>query len=377
MKYRTTDRPRHLSTRICAWPLEASFKEEWNNLLASIAYAPIFCHLEWLESCFEVYGQENGIPLPIRFVDEKDNLVAMALLQKTTEPGKFMPRRVIRTVDNNVQRFLPLLSPDVATASAALLSLVKTFGHSVDYFEFFKLDAMQGELAILQESLASHNLRSTLTEFNEQPVFVYEGTWESYLAQRTQGHRKKIRRYTRKLEEAYPDYTFLRLRTTQDFEDYSVDRLFSQIMDLYDLSWQADVVNDQKDFNCTKLKKFYEQVGRKLITKNLLDVCLLKVEGQLIAFELNLCDDRSVYLMMGSYHPDFAHWSPGNAILSEIIQDGFKKGYQRLEFGGDFLEYKKLWAKHSEFAYSLKIPGKSLRVRVKNLIRLLCLRKGA
>jgi CelD/BcsL family acetyltransferase involved in cellulose biosynthesis len=74
-------------------------------------------------------------------------------------------------------------------------------------------------------------------------------------------------------------------------------------------------------------------------------------------------------MMFGSYDREYAQWSPGNAILSEIIQDSLIRGYSCLEFGGEYLEYKKLWTKEFTCSYQLRIYGSSPQATVKKWIQ--------
>jgi CelD/BcsL family acetyltransferase involved in cellulose biosynthesis len=100
-----------------------------------------------------------------------------------------------------------------------------------------------------------------------------------------------------------------------------------------------------------------------------LDICLLKADNTLLAYELNLIEQGKVYMLFGTYNQEYSQWSPGNAILSEIIQDSITQKYCRIEFGGEYLEYKKLWTKDSTYSYHLRLYGKTLRSKITCLIK--------
>jgi CelD/BcsL family acetyltransferase involved in cellulose biosynthesis len=220
----------------------------------------------------------------------------------------------------------------------------------------------------LAEGFDRAGLPYEIEPFNEQPQFDLSLSWDDYLMERTQGHRKKIRRYTRLLQEEYPDYQFIRLRTPQEFETYGMDKVLEEIIGLFKKSWQSTYLHEHGNREIN-LCDFYIRVAKTFGPLGLLDICLLKADDTLLAYEFNLYEEGSLYMLFGTYNQEYSEWSPGNAILSEIIQDSIKRKYCRLEFGGEYLEYKKLWTKQSTNSYHLRIYGKTLRSKIKRLIR--------
>lgn len=113
------------------------------------------------------------------------------------------------------------------------------------------------------------------------------------------------------------------------------------------------------------LKEFYTRIARKFIPLGLLDLCLLEVDSTLIAFELNLCEAGNIFMLLSTYDPEYAKYSPGNAILSEILQDSFLRNDMIVDLGGEYLSYKKLWTKASTNSYHLRVYGNTLKAQLK------------
>nr|WP_321297246.1 GNAT family N-acetyltransferase [uncultured Sphaerochaeta sp.] len=361
----TQDVRQELTVHIDSWPPDTAFRSDWNTLLEHTPFASAFDHLEWIEIGISLYAREERI-LPCRFLDQMGTLCSMGVFRLTEEPGKLGKRVVVRTVDFNAQRITPFLGPEPLATALAIEALIQAIDVPVDSFDFFKLDAQGGNLATISELLASRSIPSLLQQFNEQPYFPLEGTWVEYLDQRTQGHRKRIRRYTRKLWEQYPDYAFKRYQCEADYAKSSFAFVLEEVMALFDTSWQAEALAEANALE--HLKSFYTQVAHTFLGKGMLDLCTLHADHTLIAFELNLVYRGSVHMLFGSYNRKYADWSPGNAILSEIIQDSYQKQYQRIEFGGEYLEYKKLWSKSMVESYHLRIHGNTLRAKLKKII---------
>lgn len=361
----TQDVQQELTVHIDSWPPDTVFRSDWNTLLENTPFASPFDHLEWIEIGIALYANEERI-LPCRFLDQDGAICSMGVFRLTEEPGKIGKRVVVRTVDFNAQRITPFLGSDPTTTALAIKALVQSIDVPVDSFDFFKLDAQEGLLVTIADLLASSSIPSDLQHFNEQPYFPLVGTWVEYLDQRTQGHRKRIRRYTRKLWEQYPDYHFTRYQSETDYQKCSFDSVMEEVMTLFDASWQAEALAQANGLEALKI--FYTQVAKAFLSKGMLDLCTLHADHTLIAFELNLVLHGSVHMLFGSYNRDYSDWSPGNAILSEIIQDSYKKHYQKIEFGGEYLEYKKLWSKSMVESYHLRILGNTLRAKLKKII---------
>ena len=359
-----------LKAQLCTWPVDDAFRADWDHFLNDLPCPYPFNRLDWIENVVSCYLADEGTEiLPFRFVDEQGQTCAMGIFQRVLEQAFPGNRVVIRTIDNNAQRIVPLVSPSPEMTAMALKALVKWGGRRVDYFDLFKLDNHESYLQTVDSLLKQQQVEVSLTTFNTQPRFMLVDDWTTYLSRRTQGHRKRIRRYTRKLQEAYDDYQYIRLRSPAEFEAYGIDRAFSEIADIYFLNWDINSLPEGEQERLKALCGFYERIFRTWIPAGLCDLNLLKANGDLIAFDLNIAERGSVFMMVGTYHPDYASRSPGNAIFCEEVQDSFSRSEHVLEMGGEYLEYKNLWAKESVDSYHLRLYGGTLRSRIKRMLK--------
>ena len=145
--------------------------------------------------------------------------------------------------------------------------------------------------------------------------------------------------------------------------------MLDMIMEMFRKSWQAESVQREDHVTVEQFERFYRRVAELLAPQGRLDVCMLHADERLIAYDLNLVEAGSVYMLFGAYDPDYADASPGSACLSEILQDGFLRGDSVLEFGGDYLDYKKLWTKSMTPSYHIRIYGRTPRALVSRWIR--------
>lgn len=347
-----------------SYPLNASFRTDWQNLYLKQSILSPFSRLEWIETGILVYAENQQI-FPLRFVDPQGKTRAMAIFRmevmRDSRLRSVWPVRTLRTVDFNSQRIIPILAETKEDRELALCTLLHSRKIRFDRLDLYKVD---GGYSCLKKILDNPDCKKEgiiSKEYDVQPQFMFFEDWESYLAQRTQGHRKKIRRYTRKLQEAYPDYTFTRLRTVEDFKAYGIEVCMEEMTELFGKSWQAGALDQDPLKTLEQYIHFYERIFRTFLPLGMLDYACIHADGKLLAFDMSIWDKGHVFMVFGAYDPDYRERSPGTANLVEIIKSGFELQDCVLEFGGGFLEYKRLWANAEDHSYEISYSGNTLR----------------
>jgi hypothetical protein len=119
-----------------------------------MAIPSVFCRLEGLEVGIDIYNCTAQI-LPYRFFDADGQLQAMGLFRLGKAPGKFTVNRVLRTIEYNSQRIVPILAVSISNMAKAINALVYHSGLHFDYLDFYKLDPMGTGL---EELTTAHNI---------------------------------------------------------------------------------------------------------------------------------------------------------------------------------------------------------------------------
>ena len=350
------------------YPLNERFRAEWKRLYDIQKTHSPFSTLEWIEAGIEVYLDDKENIFPIRFIDEKGVTRAITILRlvifKESKSARIWPLRELRTIDFNSQRTTPIMAEDRRMLSAAVDALLTADQISFDVIELFKVEIPE-EDPFEGLSFTSRNyFARKYSVYDIQPRFLFSGDWDSYLMARTQGHRKKIRRYTRKLQEAYPDYHFTRLRTPREFEEYGVERCVGQMNELFQRSWQAKELSKKREDSHIDYRSFYTRIFNEFYVKDQIDLAMLHADGRLLAFDMSLNIDGHIYMVYGAYDLEYQDRSPGTANLVEIIRSGFELQDVVLEFGGGFLDYKRIWANDEKRSYQVSIARNTARGRI-------------
>ncbi len=361
-----------LQVQLEIFPPSQDFRTEWERLYNLYDTPSPFSRLEWIETGIEVYIADKSTIYPIRFIDGEGITRAITLLRsvelRESRLNHIFPVKVLRTIDFNSQRITPIMAESNDYKSLALQSLMASKKIHFDRIDLFKVES-SSKNPLEEFSFSWKSCGGQMSSvFDTQPRFIFSGDWNSYLMARTQGHRKKIRRYTRKLQEAYPDYHFSRIRTPEEFSAYGIDRCLDEMESLFMESWQAEELQKKGENLAQLYAKFYRKIFLKFYLLGMIDFASIYADGRLIAFDMSLNLQGHIYMVYGAYSLDYQERSPGTANLVEILKSGFEAHDIVLEFGGGFLQYKRIWANDEQNSYHIALASKTLRGRISGFI---------
>lgn len=361
-----------LHMEIDTYPVSDRFKDDWKRIFNAQSVNSPFSTLEWIEAGIDIYVTDPETIYPLRFVDSGGLTRAICILRKVifreSRSARRWPIHELRSVDFNSQRTIPVLAENSEYLGEAVEALLSTNKIRFDICDLFKVDVQENE-AFEELSIPCNTYCARrFCVYDLQPRFLFSGDWESYLMARTQGHRKKIRRYTRKLQESYPDYCFTRLRTADQIAEYGAEKCLEEIHALFSKSWQAKELKGKREDSLTLYREFYTRVFTSFYPPGQIDLALLHADGRLLAFDMSLNIEGHIYMLYGAYDPEYQERSPGTANLVEILRTGFEQQDAVLEFGGGFLEYKRIWANDEKKSYQVSIARNTLRGRLTALL---------
>ncbi len=340
------------------WPLTDEFVADYQELRRVGAGSSVFNDVDWLRAGIEFGARKNSKVVSVRFLDNHGLTAAMGIFAGTEYQEGRLNFKVLRTIDTNTQRFIPIVGRDRESISKAMHSLIGSFNSSYDVIDFFKLDGQ------FLESV--RGCRRVSTELHDrQPRIIIDGSFEDYLAMRGRAHRKKIKRRRQYVEDAFGELTFVRLRSPEDYAGIDLQTLLDELFAIYERKWADDsdanpgVINSMKPFVCRIAPKFMQEGN--------LDICMLKAGPRILAFDINLVNDGVINMICGAYEPDTAHTGPGSALLIEEIRNSCERGDQVIEFGGGYLDYKMLWTKDVENSWHMRFFSTTAIGRIKHV----------
>lgn len=350
------------------YPLTDAFRRDWEALHPEAIGGNVFTRLGWLETGWLAFKSPEEKIRPIRFVDEQENTVAMAIHKETVSHRKWGKVIGWRTVDYNAQRIAPVLARDPAHFAGALIALYQEISGRIDVFDFFKLDPLDGNLEASVDHMIEAGLPVKFSVFNEQPQLRLPSVWEEYYQSHSRIFWKGPRRHRRRLAEAHGEVSFKRLRAINEYQNRPLEDVLNELESVFKKSWQYQTIDDDEAVTPHQMMSFYWDAARSLQPDECLDLCLLYTGEELAAFDLNLIEKNIVYMICSMYNADLKKYSPGRLLLIDELEDGVGRGDRIYEFGGEFLGYKEEWTKHKVPSYHLKIRGRTLTARLRGLL---------
>jgi hypothetical protein len=114
--------------------------------------------------------------------------------------------------------------------------------------------------------------------------------------------------------------------------------------------WKANLGVSEK-----QNRLIYANLLPKLAEKNQAYFGILYDGDRVVSIELSYVYLNTVYFAHGTYHPDYAHLSPGSVSTSKFIEYFHGKGYQDGDFLAGFAFYVNSWSERLEPTQDIEI----------------------
>lgn len=168
------------------------------------------------------------------------------------------------------------------------------------------------------------------------PYLKIDGNWEEFYRKRKKRKfRYNIDRARRQLE-ALGFLEFKTLKTWEEIENY-----LPQIFEIHRKRWKGYYTGSK--FSTPSGEEFYKRVAKEYQTKRWLDIAILLLNGQVIAYSYSFIWGGEYFYYNPAHDPKFSNYSPGTLLLVNILEKLFNSGFKRFDFGRGELFYKEHW----------------------------------
>ena len=162
--------------------------------------------------------------------------------------------------------------------------------------------------------------------------------------------RKELRRCRRRLEEAGA----LEIAVDRGRDD--LDALLAEAFAVEELQWKGE--GGTAIMSSPQTHAFYLDVARWAAGRGTLRLVNLRLDGRMIAFELDILDASGLYSLKAGFDPEHARFSPGHLVALGAIAEGLAAGAPTYELLGDAEPYKMRWTETTREMRSLEAsPG--------------------
>ncbi len=307
-----------------------------------MAHGVPFRRTAWLHSWWERYGEERDL-FVLQVTDQHGEVVGIApwFIEYSVRQGHVVrPLGSGETCSDYLGILVTREHEQQVTAALADWLLSAADGERGEENQWDLLDLVSADVQdsvmtrfVKQlESVGAHAhcragascWRTTLPE-----------TWDEYLGMLSKSHRKRVRRLDRK----WLENGAARLRTVT-----SSEQLEQAMGTLIELHQQRQLsVGNPGCFASEPFRAFLTDVARRLLREQMLRLHWLEINGDPVAAEFQILDDKATYAYLGGMSSSMPESSPGQLIQIAILKQCIAEGQRAFDFLRGDEAYKRHW----------------------------------
>ncbi|NOY28652.1 MAG: GNAT family N-acetyltransferase [Planctomycetes bacterium] len=312
------------------------FRLAWSMLLSETPRASFFHSLDWLQTYWKHFGKNQHLRvLVIRSEGKPIGIVPLCVSSERYQIG------TVRVLTYPLSDWGMWYGPIGADPSACMFMALKHLSKTPRDWDMIDLrwaSAERSDRNPTGRALRMAGWQPHKMAYQRNSVIRLAGTdYESYFAGLPKKWRHEIRRQDRALERS-KELTFDRHRpasTAQGDGDPRWD-LYDDCLKISQRSWQGSSTTGNTLCH-DRVRDFVRDCHAVAAKLGMLDVVVLKVDGQPAAFQYNYHYDSSVYGLRMGYDPAFSKQGVGKILMNRMIADSFDRGDRTLDLGvGDY-----------------------------------------
>jgi hypothetical protein len=221
-----------------------------------------------------------------------------------------------------------------SAVTIAICEYLRAHGEDWDVLRLTDIRQDSPTLGILQQQFnGSFDCRES--EGATCPYLPLEGSWQTYLDQKSSNFRQQTRSKRRKFERL-PKARFLACQTTKQVED-AMQRLFR----FNPQRWASQ--GESSAFSSRAFQECHLDVARRFLSKGWLDLCCLQVEDEAVAVLYSFVFAGKVFYYNAGFDPRWSHYSLGRVLMAYHLESAFDRGLVEYDFLRGNHSYKYAW----------------------------------
>jgi len=311
----------------------------WERLLGQTSGANFFQSLGWLETYWRHFGAGQRLcVLVVRQGEEVYGILPLVVCSEKTRVGTV---RVLTYPLHDWGSFYGPIGPDPEAVLRAGLAYLRRRRRDWDLLELRWVGASDADRHRTERAMRSAGFQAYQSVWDVTYVIDLVGDWQQYLQSRQSKWRNNFRRWQRKLSQR-GTVRHVRYRPKGEAFGETDPRwdLYEMCEEVARRSWQgSSTTGTTLTHEC--VRPFLRDVHAVAARCGALDLNLLLLGEQPIAFAYNYYWDGYVYGLRLGYDPAASRDGAGNLLYAEIIRDSFARGDHTYDLGVGSLACKR------------------------------------
>ena len=321
----------------------------WKSLLAQTREAVFFQSLEWLEVAWKHYGKNRRLRVLIVYVGERPLGILPLVVQKERTKAGWV--RVLTYPLDGWGSFYGSIGPNPTITFRAAMRHLRNTPRDWDLLDIRWVNRDRTDHGRTKGGMRAAGFSPAAQPWARAAIIELGDSWEDYWKSRPAKFREKLRRGYRRLCEL-GKLSHVRYRPAGSAMGDGDPRfdLFDDAVSIARASWQGGST-DGTTLCHPEIHDFLREAHRVAARAGCLDLNLLYVDEQPVAFAYNYHYNGRVEGLRTGFDPAFAAGSPGAVLLKMAFQDCFRLGDHTFDLGVGYLNCKRHWLTRLDTSY--------------------------
>ncbi|MGI9430252.1 MAG: GNAT family N-acetyltransferase [Bythopirellula sp.] len=327
-----------------------SYRLAWNVLMPQTSRASFFHTFDWLQTYWQSFGSDQKLRvLVVRSNRKTIGIVPLCVKTERYQVGQ------VRVLTYPLSDWGMWYGPIGPNPSASLFMTMKHLRGTPRDWDMLDLRWSGAEAGLTDptgRALHATGWQGERSEYQRTSIIRLEGSdWESYRAALSKKWRHELGRQQRGLERDF-EISVERHRPLGASHGDAESRwdLYANCLDIAEHSWQGDSTTGNT-LSHDHVRAFLQNCHEVAAKLGMLDMVVLKLDGQPAAFQYNYLFDGKLYGLRMGYDRNFAKHGVGKALMGWTLQDSFERGDRLIDLGiGDF-EFKRRFRTEAQKSY--------------------------
>lgn len=319
----------------------ASYRLFWDLLLPKTRDATFFQSLDWLQAYWKHYGSDQRLRALVVCADGRPvGILPLVVRWESTRLGRV---RVLTYPLDDWGTFFGPIGPNPTATLTAGLRHVRQRPRDWDLLELRWVDRDRCDYGRTEMAMRRAGFQPRRQAWAQAAVVDIQGSWQHYWGSRTRKWRLNVRACRQRLA-ARGKVTFLRYRPQGAARGRADPRwdLYDACLHVARRSWQAASTTGTTLCHAG-VRDYIRDTHAAAARAGSLDLALLLLDGQPIAFAYHYQYRGRVYGLRKGFDPAFSALRPGTVLQQLVLQDSFRRGDRFYDMGVGYLEVKRHW----------------------------------
>jgi CelD/BcsL family acetyltransferase involved in cellulose biosynthesis len=329
----------------------SQYRLAWNALLPETPGASFFHTIDWLETYWRHFGQDQKLRvLVVRSAGSTVGIVPLCVRRERYRLGTL---RVLTYPLDNWGTWFGAISPYPAATMLAAMQHIRRATRDWDMIELRWTGPEKEDRGRAARAMRAANLLTAKQEYQTTSIVDLPESWDEFVAGKSSTLRRQFRRTLRQMfEERGAEFVRHRPAPAREGDGDPRFDLYGMCEEAAQASWQGTVTNGNT-LTHARVRDYCRDAHAAAARLGMVDVNVLQLEGRPAAFLYNYHYQGRITALRTGYDASAGNDGVGSALILKSIEDSIHRGDRQIDFGPGEREHKRRLRTRTETSYRL------------------------